>query len=329
MNNLVDLDTPASPALATPLRTSRAYVLPLIVFAIFALVPLSALWGSQSFILALVTRIMILALAAMSLDLLIGYGAMISFGHAAYVGLGAYSVAILSSHGITDGFIQLAVALGVSLIFALFTGAISLRTKGVYFIMITLAFGQMLFFLGTSLAAYGGDDGLTLASRSMFFGSKFLKNDVAMYYVAFGVLLGAYLLLRAIVASRFGRVLRGIRENPVRMEAIGFAPYRYQLTAYVIAGMIAGVSGFLLANQTEFVSPAYTAWQRSGDLIFVLVLGGLGSLHGAIIGAAVFSLLADILSHYTENWALIFGPILILVVLYARGGITGLFGSKS
>jgi branched-chain amino acid transport system permease protein len=329
MNNLVDLDTPASPALATPPRASRAYVLPLIVFAIFALVPLSALWGSQSFILALVTRIMILALAAMSLDLLIGYGAMISFGHAAYVGLGAYSVAILASHGITDGFIQLAVALGVSLIFALFTGAISLRTKGVYFIMITLAFGQMLFFLGTSLAAYGGDDGLTLASRSMFFGSKFLKNDVAMYYVAFGVLLGAYLLLRAIVASRFGRVLRGIRENPVRMEAIGFAPYRYQLTAYVIAGMIAGVSGFLLANQTEFVSPAYTAWQRSGDLIFVLVLGGLGSLHGAIIGAAVFSLLADILSHYTENWALIFGPILILVVLYARGGITGLFGSKS
>ncbi|WP_457488808.1 branched-chain amino acid ABC transporter permease [Tardiphaga sp. P5_C10] len=327
MNNLVDLD--ATPALVTPPRASRAYVLPLIVFAIFALVPLSVLWGSQSFILALVTRIMILALAAMSLDLLIGYGAMISFGHAAYVGLGAYSVAILASHGITDGFIQLAVALGVSLIFALFTGAISLRTKGVYFIMITLAFGQMLFFLGTSLAAYGGDDGLTLASRSMFFGSKFLKNDVTMYYVAFGMLLGAYLLLRAIVASRFGRVLRGIRENPVRMEAIGFAPYRYQLTAYVIAGMIAGVSGFLLANQTEFVSPAYTAWQRSGDLIFVLVLGGLGSLHGAIIGAVVFSLLADILSHYTENWALIFGPILILVVLYARGGITGLFGSKS
>jgi branched-chain amino acid transport system permease protein len=329
MNNLLDLDAPASPALATPPRANRTYLLPLIVFVIFALVPLSALWGSQSFILALVTRIMILALAAMSLDLLIGYGAMISFGHAAYVGLGAYSVAILASHGITDGFIQLAVALGVSLIFALFTGAISLRTKGVYFIMITLAFGQMLFFLGTSLAAYGGDDGLTLASRSMFFGSKFLKNDVAMYYVAFGVLLGAYLLLRAIVASRFGRVLRGIRENPVRMEAIGFVPYRYQLTAYVIAGMIAGVSGFLLANQTEFVSPAYTAWQRSGDLIFVLVLGGLGSLHGAIIGAAVFSLLADILSHYTENWALIFGPILILVVLYARGGITGLFGSKS
>ncbi|WP_441240977.1 branched-chain amino acid ABC transporter permease [Tardiphaga sp. 768_D3_N2_1] len=327
MNNLVNLDT--APALATPTSARRTRILPVIIFAAFALVPLALLLGPQSYVLAVVTRIMILALGAMSLDLLIGYGAMISFGHAAFVGLGAYSVAILASHGITDGFVQLAVALATSLIFALFTGAISLRTKGVYFIMITLAFGQMLFFLTTSLAAYGGDDGLTLASRSMFFGSKFLKNDVAMYYVAFGVLLGAYLLLRAIVASRFGRVLRGIRENPVRMEAIGFAPYRYQLTAYVIAGMIAGVSGFLLANQTEFVSPAYTAWQRSGDLIFVLVLGGLGSLHGAIIGAAVFSLLADILSHYTENWALIFGPILILVVLYARGGITGLFGSKS
>jgi branched-chain amino acid transport system permease protein len=329
MNNLVDLDTSTPPAVMAPARVNRAVLLPLLVFAIFALVPLSTLWGSQSYILALVTRIMILALAAMSLDLLIGYGAMISFGHAAFVGLGAYSVAILSSHGVTDGFVQLGVTLGVSLLFALFTGAISLRTKGVYFIMITLAFGQMLFFLGTSLAAYGGDDGLTLASRSTFFGARFLKNDVAMYYVAFGALLIAYLLLRAVVASRFGRVLRGISENPVRMEAIGFAPYRYQLAAYVIAGMIAGVSGYLLANQTEFVSPAYATWQRSGDLIFVLVLGGLGSLHGAIIGAAAFSLLADVLSHYTENWALIFGPILILVVLFARGGITGLLGRKS
>jgi branched-chain amino acid transport system permease protein len=327
VNDLIDLD--ASPALAVPARARRIVILPLIIFALFALVPLAGLWGSQGFVLSIVTRIMVLALAAMSLDLLIGYGAMISFGHAAFVGLGAYSVAILSSHGITDGFVHLGVALSVSFVFALITGAISLRTKGVYFIMITLAFGQMLYFLGTSLAAYGGDDGLTLASRSTLLGSKILKNDVVLYYVVFGFLLGAYLLLRGIVASRFGRVLRGIRENPVRMEAIGFAPYRYQLTAYVIAGMIAAVAGCLLANQTEFVSPAYASWQRSGDLIFAIVLGGLGSLHGAIIGAAAFSLLADILSHYTEHWALLFGPILILVVLFARGGIGGLLGSKS
>lgn len=327
MNNLVDLD--AAPALAAPARANRALVLPALIFAAFALVPLALLLGPQSYVLAVVTRIMILALGAMSLDLLIGYGAMISFGHAAFIGLGAYSVAILASHGITDGFVQLAAVVATSVVFALFTGAISLRTKGVYFIMITLAFGQMLFFLTTSLAAYGGDDGLTLAARSTFFGLNFLKNELAMYYVTLGVLLGAYILLRAVVASRFGRVLRGIRENPVRMEAIGFAPYRYQLTAYVIAGLIAGVSGFLLANQTEFVSPAYTAWQRSGELIFVLVLGGLGSLHGAILGAAAFTLLADILSHYTENWAMIFGPILILVVLFARGGIQSLLGGKS
>jgi branched-chain amino acid transport system permease protein len=327
VNDSVDLQ--ATPALATPARARRAYLLPLFLFALFALVPLAGLWGAQSFVLSIITRIMVLALAAMSLDLLIGYGAMVSFGHAAFVGIGAYSVAILSSHGITDGFVHLGVALAASFVFAMITGAISLRTKGVYFIMITLAFGQMLYFLGTSLAAYGGDDGLTLASRSTLFGSKILKNDVVLYYVVFGFLLGGYLLLRGVVASRFGRVLRGIRENPVRMEAIGFTPYRYQLTAYVIAGMIAAVAGCLFANQTEFVSPAFASWQRSGDLIFAIVLGGLGTLHGAIIGAAVFSLLADILSHYTEHWALLFGPILILVVLFARGGIGGWLGSKS
>ena len=306
----------------------RSYRLPLVLFALLALVPLLATLGPRSFILAIATRIVILALAAMSLDQLIGYGAMISFGHAAFLGLGAYSVAILASHGINDAFVQLGCALAVSFAFALVTGAISLRTKGVYFIMITLAFGQMLFFLGTSLAAYGGDDGLTLAQRSLVFGAPILKNDTTLYYVAFATLLGAYLMCRSIVASRFGRVLRGIRDNPIRMQAIGFSPYRYQLTAYVIAGMIAGVAGFLLANQSDFVSPAYGTWQRSGELIFVIVLGGLGSLHGAIIGAAAFSLLAEVLSHYTEHWAMIFGPILILilVVLFVRGGLTGLVG---
>ncbi len=191
---------------------------------------------------------------------------------------------------------QLGAALAGSCAFALFTGAISLRTRGVYFIMITLAFGQMLFFLAISLAAYGGEDGLTLAARSTVFGAPVLKNNVTLYYVAFGALLLFYLLIRSIAASRFGRVLRGIKDNRVRMEAIGFAPYRYQLAAYVIAGMIAGIAGWLLANQVEFISPAYGSWQRSGELIFMVVLGGLGSLHGAIIGAAVFTLLVEMLS---------------------------------
>jgi branched-chain amino acid transport system permease protein len=322
-------DSPDIDAAPAPTAINRGFWLPLVLFALFALVPIVAAFGPKTFILALVTRIMILGLAAMSLDLLIGYGAMISFGHAAYVGIGAYSVAILSSHGINDAFIHLGAAIIACSLFALFTGAISLRTTGVYFIMITLAFGQMLFFLATSLAAYGGDDGLTLASRSLVFGSKMLKNDVVLYYVVFAVMAAVYLLLRAVVASRFGRVLRGVSENPVRMQAIGFAPARYQLVAYVIAGVIAGVAGCLLANQAEFVSPAYATWQRSGDLIFAIVLGGLGTLHGAIIGAAVFSLTAELLSGFTEHWAMIFGPVLILVVLFARGGVAGLFGRPS
>jgi len=316
-------------ALKAPGQAMRRFMVPLTVFALLALVPVFAMGDSKSFILGLVTRIMIIGLAAMSLDLLIGFGAMISFGHAAYIGLGAYSVAILSSHNVNDGLTQLVVALAVTFVFALFTGAISLRAKGVYFIMITLAFGQMVFFLGVSLAAYGGDDGLTLASRSLLFGSTYLRDDAVLYYLAFGVLLTAYLLLRAIVASRFGRVLRGIRDNPVRVEAIGFAPYRFQLTAYVIAGMIAGVAGCLLANLTEFVSPAFASWQRSGDLIFAVVLGGLGSLHGAIIGAALFIVLADTLSHYTENWAMIMGSLLVGVVLFARRGIGTIFEGES
>jgi branched-chain amino acid transport system permease protein len=315
-----------APALSTPARFRKSLLLPLALLALFAIVPLAASFGPKTFILALVTRIMILGIAAMSLDLLIGYGAMISFGHAAFIGIGAYSVAILASHGINDLPVQLAAALLVCGLFALLTGAISLRTKGVYFIMITLAFGQMLFFLTTSLAAYGGDDGLTLASRSFVFGSAVLKNDTALYFVVFGLMAAAYVLLRAVVASRFGRVLRGISDNPVRMQAIGFAPYRFQLPAYVISGMIAGIAGCLLANQAEFVSPAYATWQRSGDLIFIIVLGGLGTLHGAVIGAAIFVLLAEILSGFTEHWGMIFGPLLILVVLFARGGLSGLFG---
>jgi len=321
MNEIVDHGAAVTPR-SQPSRLKQA-ALPLALFAVLALMPAAARFGASGYILALMTRTMILGLAAMSLDLLIGCGAMISFGHAAFLGIGAYAVGILSSHGIDDAFVQLAAALVVAGVFAFLTGAISLRTRGVYFIMITLAFGQMLYFLFTSLAAYGGDDGLSL-SRSRVFGAAVLRNDLTLYYVAFAALLGCYLALRAVVASRFGRVLRGIKDNPVRMQAIGFAPYRYQLTAYVIAGMIAAVAGFLLANLSEFVSPAYVGWQRSGDLIFMIVLGGMGSLYGAILGAAAFTLLAEFLSGFTEYWGMIFGPVLIVVVLFARGGLASL-----
>jgi branched-chain amino acid transport system permease protein len=303
----------------------RREILPLSIFGALALLPLIGSFGTDAFILSTVTRVMIFAIAAVSLDLILGYGAMVSFGHAAFLGIGAYAVGILSAHGIREAAIQIPVALFVSALFALVTGAISLRTKGIYFIMITLAFGQMAYFFGVSLAAYGGDDGMTLPGRSLFFGYNIAASERAFYFLVFSFLVVVYAACRTIVTSRFGRVIRGARENPQRMEAIGFSLFSYQLTIYVIAGTLCGLAGFLLANQTQFVSPAYMTWQRSGELIVMVLLGGLGSLNGAILGAAAFLLLEEGLSHLTEYWKLYFGPFLVLVVLFARGGLMGGF----
>jgi branched-chain amino acid transport system permease protein len=331
-------ETQSAPA---PSIRTRLEIIPVVLFAAFAAAPLLASFsGAEGYVLSLLTRVMIFGIAAMALDLILGYGALVSFGHAAFLGLGGYAVGILASHGFEDALVQIPVALLASAAFAFVTGAISLRTKGVYFIMITLAFGQMLYFLATSLAPYGGDDGMTLASRSLIAGSDWLENDFTFYWVCLLCLFGTYALSRSIVASRFGRVLRGTRENAVRMEAIGFRPFRFQLVAYVISGMMAGLAGCLLANQAEFVSPSFMTWQRSGELIFMVVLGGLGSLHGAIIGAAAFLLLEEFLpeilhaasfflseetrAHLAENWKMVFGPLLILIVLFVRGGIMGL-----
>ena len=315
---------PALPATPPVTRFRAAHmVVPFLLFSLFAILPAFAQFGAEGYILSLVMRVMIFAIAAMSLDLILGYGAMVSFGHAAFIGIGAYGAGILMQHTVDDFFIQLAVALGGSAVFALVTGALSLRTKGVYFIMITLAFGQMAFFFFVSLAAYGGDDGMTLRTTPQIFGQDWLAHRHVLYYLIFACMFGVYLFLRAIVRSRFGRVLRGAKENPVRMAAIGFNPYRFQLAAYVIAGTICGLSGFLLAHQTEFIAPAFMTWQRSGELIVMVVLGGMGTLHGAIIGAAAFLILEEMLSRITQDWKLIFGPFLVLVALFARGGIMG------
>src|SRR5467141_1620576 len=274
-------------------------VLPLTMFLLLAVLPLFATLAAESYVLGLVTRVMIFAIAALALDLLIGYGALISFGHAAFVGLGAYAVGILSAYGFTDALVSLPVALAVSAAYAFLTGLVCLRTKGVYFIMITLAFGQMAFFTASSLAPFGGDDGLTIAARNTLAGLPLLRHERAFYYLIFFCLLGTYLFCRALVASRFGRVVRGAKENPVRVATIGFDVYRFQLLTYVIAGALAGLSGFLLANAAEFVSPAYMSWQRSGELIIMVVLGGLGSLSGAIVGTATYLFLEEWLSGFT------------------------------
>jgi branched-chain amino acid transport system permease protein len=298
---------------------------PVAIFLGLALIPLVALLGAQAYVLDLVTRVMIFAIAALGLDLIVGYGALVSFGHAAFIGLGAYAVGILAAHGVNDALIVLPVALAAATLFAAGTGAISLRTQGVYFIMITLAFGQMAYFTASSLAPYGGDDGLTIHARNAVAGLTPLADDRAFYYVVFACLLGCYLLCRALVGSRFGRVFRGARQNPTRMATIGFDVYRYQLVAYAISGALGGLSGFLLANATEFVSPAYMSWQRSGELIVMIVLGGIGRLHGAIVGAIAFILLEEWLSGLTEHWKMLFGPFLVAVVLFARGGLIGVW----
>lgn len=305
-------------------RLSVPDVVALAIFVILALVPFAAKLGPEAYVLTLVTRVMIFAIAAVSLDLIVGYGALVSFGHAAFVGLGAYSVGILASHGIGDALVALPIAILVAALFALATGIVCLRTRGVYFIMITLAFSQMAFFTASSLSPYGGDDGLTIHARDTLAGFAWIKSDGALYYVALVFLLLAFLLCRSLIASRFGRVLRGGRQNPARMAALGFEVFRYQLVAYAISGALAGVSGFLLANATNFVSPAYMSWQRSGELIIMIVLGGLGTLYGAIIGAAAFILSEEWLAGFTEHWKMIFGPLLILVVVFARGGLVGL-----
>jgi len=309
------------------LPPARRLVPPVAIFLVLALLPVAAALAGQQYLVDLATRVMVFAVAALALDFLVGYGGLISFGHAGFIGLGAYAVGILSAHGIGDALVALPTAITASMLFALLTGIICLRTKGVYFIMITLAFGQMIFFVATSLAPYGGDNGLTIAARDTIAGLALMKNDRAFYYVTLLCLLATYLFCRALVASRFGRVLRGGKENATRMATIGFTVRRFQLVAYIIAGGLGGLSGFLLANSTEFVSPAYMSWQQSGELIVMVILGGLGTLHGAIIGTAAYLVIEEWLSGVTENWQVIFGPLLVLAVLFARGGLLGL-GAK-
>jgi branched-chain amino acid transport system permease protein len=304
-------------------RLTPNVVVPGLIFLTFALVPLLASLTTERYLLDLAIRMMIFGIAAVALDLLVGYGGLISFGHAAFMGLGAYAVGILSAHGVGDALVSLPVAVLVSMLFAWGTGIVCLRTKGAYFIMITLAFGQMAYFIAVSLAPYGGDNGLSISARNTVAGLPLLKSDRAFYYVALTCLAGTLLFSRGLVASRFGRALRGAKENPARMAAIGFNVERFQLIAYVISGGLTGLSGFLLANSTEFVSPAYMSWQRSGELLVMVILGGVGTLYGGVIGTSAYLLAEEWLPGISENWKIVFGPMLVLVVLFARGGLSG------
>ncbi|MBX6745225.1 MAG: branched-chain amino acid ABC transporter permease [Acetobacteraceae bacterium] len=296
--------------------------LPLLVLALLAAAPF--LGFGESWAMTLLARTMILAMAAVSLSFVLGGAGLISLGHAAMLGFGAYAVVILDDAGITEAAVVVPVAIAAAAGFALLTGAVAIRTSGVHFIMITLAFGQMAFFTAASLAGYGGDDGYTLYSRTSLGGTRWLEDRLVFHYACLGLLVLSLLLCRMLLASRFGRVLRAAKESSLRVRAVGFDPYPYRLVAYGIAGGIAGLAGMMLANATEFVAPSYLAWQRSGDLLFMVILGGVGSLHGAVLGALAFVLVEEWLGHITEHWRLIFGPLLILAVLFLRGGLAGL-----
>ena len=304
--------------------------------ALLAVPTIAQIFG-EPFYIRLFTRIMILGLAAVSLDLILGYGGMVSLGHAAYVGVGAYVVGILSFHadngtlllglipGSQNAFIVWPVGVLVAGLMALLVGLVSLRTSGVYFIMITLAFAQMLYFFFVSLQTYGGDDGLQLSQMSWPL-DNLSRSD--FYYVVFAALALSTFFVTRVVGSRFGMVLRGARQNDRRLRSVGFPTFQYRLAAYVLSGAIAGLAGVLLANSQQFVSPGDMSWDRSAQLIVEVVLGGMATVHGAILGTVIYELLQLILGSYTVHWQVIFGPFFILVVLILRRGFFSLaFGS--
>ena len=302
----------------TKLRLTLAALLMLA----FLLVPLYARLSGDTYSLILFGRILVFALAALGLNLALGFGGMVSLGHAMYIGLGAYSVAIPASLGITAGWIHLLTALVVTAVVAAPLGWVALRTQGIAFIMITLAFAQLFYFLFVSLKVFGGDDGMTLRHPSAF-GSLTDNADALYLATALSVIVAAFVLSR-LVASRFGLVLRASRVNERRVNALGTASLPPRLAAYVISAELCALGGFFLANLTEFVSPAYMAWTVSGELIVMVLLGGLGTVFGPVVGALALLLVEEALKAYTEHWPLVLGPLIVLAVVFMRRGLWGL-----
>jgi len=294
----------------------------LLLLAVLAVIPL---YGDV-FYTRLFTRIMIYAIAALSLDLILGYGGMVSLGHAAFLGVGAYTVGILSLWGIQSAFLSWPLAILVSMLIALVIGAISLRTRGVSFIMITLAFAQMLYYCFISLKGYGGSDGMTLAVRNSLAGLLDISRHSSFYYLVLVILILIFFAGHRLVHSRFGMVIQGIRDNERRMRLLGFPTFRYKLVCFILSAGVAGLAGALMANQNLYVGPALMHWKQSAEVLVMVILGGMKSLAGPILGAVALLMAEEVLSNYTEHWMIILGPLLILVVLYGRNGIYGLLG---
>ena len=311
----------------------------LVLALLLLALPFAAQMLGEPFYVTLATRMAILALAAAGLNLALGFGGLVSFGHAAFFGIGGYAAGILASHAFnaepllglpgTDQMpvIWLVAALACALV-ALPIGAISLRTSGVYFIMITLAFAQMVYYFAISWPAYGGQDGLSITMRNGFPGLN-TASPLSFFLVCYALLMAALALMWRIRDSRFGAALQAARQNEVRVAAIGIRPYHVRLAAFVVSAVVTGVAGALFADLNRFVSPSMMSWQMSGELIVLVILGGTGRLFGPVAGAILYVLLEFALGGLTERWQLFLGFILLGVVLFARGGIVGLVAGKA
>jgi len=295
-----------------------------VAVAVLVLLPPLVIAIKQPYYIDLIRRVMIFAIAAISLNLILGYGGLVSFGHAAYLGIGSYAVGILAFYGLPGGWLQFAVAIGASALVALAIGAVSIRTSGIYFIMITLAFTQMLYYLGISVAEFGGDDGMRLKARSQF-PLLDLGDPVQFYYLVLVLMLFTVFLVNRIVNSRFGMVLQATKSNDARSRAIGFSPYPYRLIAFVISGAMCGLAGALYANHTSYITPNLMSWLQSGEFMFMVILGGMGTAAGPVLGAFALLLVEELLKGWTEYWQVVLGPLLVLSVIFFRRGLAGMF----
>ena len=292
--------------------------------ALLVAFPWVALAGGFDFYTGVVIRLMIFAIAASSLNLILGYGGMVSFGHAAFFGLGAYAAGISVTHGLSNIWLVWLLACLVGGLAALAVGFVATRTRGAYFIMITLAMGQLFYYLFVGLRQYGGDDGLRLPMRPGLGLGLDITNELVFYFVVLLWMVLMHLMLARLVGSRFGLALEAIRENEVRMAAVGYSTRRYRLLAFALAGIMAGLAGSLLAVHNQFVSPKMLHWSQSGALMIMVALGGMGRLQGGILGATALLLLEEVLSSHFEYWHIYVGLVLLVVVFFAPDGLSGL-----
>tara|TARA_R110002124_G_scaffold148993_1_gene314677 strand:- start:569 stop:1552 length:984 start_codon:yes stop_codon:yes gene_type:complete len=317
----------------------------LINIALFALLPVTAgvaMVMDEPFIITLVTKAAILALAGVGLNIALGLGGLVSFGHAAFFGIGGYAMGVLASHAqsytplmetpiLIEGTKSMLVIWGVAVVTAslaaLLIGVLSLRTTGVYFIMITLAFGQMLYYFAISWPAYGGEDGLSIYIRNDFPGLNTL-DPIQFFGIAFTVLAIVLFIAGRLAKAPFGLALSAARQNPERVETVGIAPFRLRLVAFIVSGAVTGLAGALFADLNRFVSPTMFSWQTSGEIMVFVILGGVGRLFGPVAGAALFILLEHVLGGLSDYWHVYLGLLLLLVVLFARGGLIGTLAGK-